>query len=52
MQGKATQKVLGKDIKVGKYWIDVDYPEGPPQEYERGGYANCLNPLAVVQYIA
>ena len=36
-QAKAAQKLLGKDIRVGKYWIDVDYPEGPPREYERGG---------------
>ena len=37
MRGKAVEKLLGKNIRVGKYWIDVDFPEGPPREYERGG---------------
>lgn len=28
---------LGKDPKVGKYWLDITFPDGPPQEYERSG---------------
>ncbi|KAK4565357.1 hypothetical protein LTR86_003974 [Recurvomyces mirabilis] len=28
---------LGKDMKVGKYWLDISFPDGPPQEYERYG---------------
>ena len=28
---------LGKDLKVGKYWLDISFPDGPPQEYERSG---------------
>ncbi|CZT19429.1 uncharacterized protein RCC_05280 [Ramularia collo-cygni] len=28
---------LGKDLKVGKYWLDISFPDGPPQEYERYG---------------
>ncbi|KAI5366068.1 hypothetical protein Slin15195_G075970 [Septoria linicola] len=28
---------LGKDTKIGKYWLDISFPDGPPQEYERSG---------------
>lgn len=28
---------LGKDPKIGKYWLDISFPDGPPQEYERQG---------------
>jgi len=28
---------LGKEPKVGKYWLDVTFPDGPPQEYSRTG---------------
>lgn len=28
---------LGKDAKIGKYWLDISFPDGPPQEYERSG---------------
>lgn len=28
---------LGKDTKVGKWWLDISFPDGPPQEYERSG---------------
>ncbi|KAL8828986.1 MAG: hypothetical protein Q9170_006365 [Blastenia crenularia] len=31
------QKVLGADIKPRKFWIDIDFPDGPPPEYERRG---------------
>ncbi|KAK5149661.1 hypothetical protein LTR04_006990 [Oleoguttula sp. CCFEE 6159] len=41
LQGATTHKIisnrLGKDPKVGKYWLDVTFPDGPPQEYERSG---------------
>ncbi|KAF1354917.1 hypothetical protein BDV97DRAFT_282308, partial [Delphinella strobiligena] len=30
-------KQLGKDLKVGKYWLDITFPDGPPQEYARSG---------------
>jgi hypothetical protein len=29
--------LLGKDTKIGKYWLDISFPDGPPQEYERKG---------------
>lgn len=29
--------MLGKDIKVSQYWLDVKYPDGPPPEYTRYG---------------
>ena len=32
------QKFLGAPISPGKYWLDIDFPDGPPPEYERGGY--------------
>lgn len=28
---------LGKDAKVGKYWLDLSFPDGPPQEFVRSG---------------
>ena len=31
------QKVLGKDIHPRKYWLDIDFPDGPPTEYVRTG---------------
>ncbi|KAI9811337.1 MAG: hypothetical protein M1827_005497 [Pycnora praestabilis] len=34
---KSFNKVLGQEMKVGKYWLDFDFPAGPPPEYERGG---------------
>jgi hypothetical protein len=27
----------GKDLKVGKYWLEITFPDAPPQEYERSG---------------
>ena len=32
------QKFLGTPITPGKYWLDIDFPDGPPPEYERSGY--------------
>ena len=29
--------ILGQDIKPRKFWIDLDFPEGPPTEYYRIG---------------
>ena len=31
------QRLLGKDIRSRKYWLDLDVPDGPPTEYERIG---------------
>jgi hypothetical protein len=28
---------LGSPVRLHKYWIDIDYPEAPPPEYERSG---------------
>ena len=28
---------IGTDPKIGKYWLDISFPDGPPQEYERSG---------------
>lgn len=28
---------LGSNLQVGKYWLDISFPDGPPQEYERKG---------------
>jgi hypothetical protein len=27
----------GKDLKVGKYWLEITFPDAPPQEYVRSG---------------
>ncbi|KAI4128834.1 MAG: hypothetical protein LQ338_002534 [Usnochroma carphineum] len=31
------QKALGENNKPRKFWIDIDFPQGPPPEYERKG---------------
>ncbi|MCJ1445254.1 MAG: hypothetical protein MMC23_005759 [Stictis urceolatum] len=31
------QKFLGTPITTGTYWLDIDFPDGPPPEYERAG---------------
>ncbi|KAI4255308.1 MAG: hypothetical protein LQ352_002640 [Teloschistes flavicans] len=31
------EKLLGKSYKPGKYWLDIEFPDGPPPEYERKG---------------
>lgn len=36
-QHPAIARQLGKEPKVGKYWLDISFPDGPPQEYERSG---------------
>lgn len=33
----AVQQHLGNDLKVGKYWLDISFPDGPPPEYKRYG---------------
>lgn len=32
------QKSLGTPIQPRSYWLDFDYPDGPPREYVRSGY--------------
>lgn len=32
------QAVLGGNSKPRKFWIDIDFPQGPPPEYERKGF--------------
>lgn len=34
---KQFQKFLGQPIQPGKFWLDIDFPDSPPPEYERGG---------------
>ena len=36
-QHPSISRQLGKDAKIGKYWLDIAFPDGPPQEYERSG---------------
>lgn len=36
-QHPAIARQLGKEPKVGKYWLDISFPDGPPQEYQRSG---------------
>ncbi|KAM0712194.1 hypothetical protein Q7P37_011288 [Cladosporium fusiforme] len=28
---------IGKDMKIGRYWLEIQFPDGPPQEYVRSG---------------
>ena len=39
---KNFEKQLGKPIQPRKYWLDIDFPDGPPPEYERSGYARLI----------
>lgn len=32
------QKALGMPIYIRKHWLDVDFPDRAPPEYERRGY--------------
>ncbi|KAI9834787.1 MAG: hypothetical protein M1819_002873 [Sarea resinae] len=34
---KNFRRRLGQDIRVGRYWLDIDFPNAPPPEYERSG---------------
>jgi len=36
-QHPAILRQLGTEPKVGKYWLDITFPDAPPQEYERSG---------------
>lgn len=36
---KGMQSKLGVPIKLGRVWLDIIVPYGPPPEYERSGYA-------------
>ena len=36
-QYPALVRIMGKNPKVGKVWLDVKFPDGPPQEYSRTG---------------
>lgn len=35
---KNFEKQLGKPIQPRKFWLDIDFPDGPPPEWERAGY--------------
>lgn len=28
---------IGKELKIGRYWLEISFPDGPPQEYVRSG---------------
>lgn len=36
-QHPSISRQLGTNVQVGKYWLDISFPDGPPQEYERSG---------------
>ncbi|TKA28213.1 hypothetical protein B0A50_04185 [Salinomyces thailandicus] len=37
IQHPTISRQLGSTPKVGKYWLDISFPDAPPQEYERAG---------------
>ncbi|KAM3419721.1 hypothetical protein BST61_g3054 [Cercospora zeina] len=37
LQHPGVARQVGNDTKIGKYWLDISFPDGPPQEYERSG---------------
>ncbi|KAF2164502.1 hypothetical protein M409DRAFT_56759 [Zasmidium cellare ATCC 36951] len=36
-QHPGIHRQLGNEAKIGKYWLDISFPDGPPQEFERSG---------------
>lgn len=38
---------VGKDMKVRRYWMDIDFPYRAPPVYTRKGYVPCLEPPRV-----
>ncbi|KAK3054327.1 hypothetical protein LTR09_004595 [Extremus antarcticus] len=37
VQHPTIARQLGPEAKVGKYWLDISFPDGPPPEFERSG---------------
>lgn len=37
LQHASIARQLGGDAQVGKYWLDISFPDGPPPEYVRAG---------------
>lgn len=37
LQHAGIARQLGEDAQVGKYWLDISFPDGPPPEYVRSG---------------
>ena len=35
---KGLQRFTGVPVQLGRVWLDIIYPLGPPPEYERSGY--------------
>ncbi|KAL9029617.1 MAG: hypothetical protein Q9196_002159 [Gyalolechia fulgens] len=33
------QRIVGENSKPRRFWLDIDFPDGPPPEYERKGFA-------------
>lgn len=33
---------MGTPMEPQMYWLDIDFPDGPPPEYERSGYDNPI----------
>jgi hypothetical protein len=36
-------RYIGKDIRPSKFWLDIDYPAGPPREYEWTGLVTNIS---------
>ena len=43
------QKALGIPINGGKFWLDIDFPDRPPPEYERRGYENSTELFLLIK---
>jgi len=45
------EKYLGSPTQTGQYWLVVDFPDGPPPEYERAGYvsSSCIHSMTADQ---
>ncbi|KAF2151270.1 hypothetical protein K461DRAFT_295340 [Myriangium duriaei CBS 260.36] len=51
MKHRPTARLLGKNSKVRKYWLDIQFPDGPPQDYARKGLEIGSNYIAIAEQV-
>jgi hypothetical protein len=44
----AIPRVLGKPMIIRTAWLDIDFPDGPPPEYERSGYDTSIKDIRII----
>lgn len=51
LKHRPTLKLLGKNTIVRRYWLDVQFPDGPPQDYVRKGLEIGSNYVAISEQV-